>query len=297
MPFLLSKPTRVPYAELFVVIFLLFALYRPLPFWPKGEKQKIIGVLFSDSGLGDVGKWVVAKALKQNFAVRAISTSLYETPATFYQAASVTPIALGRDEELEHLSFHTVALSSVNATTELTELFKGADGIVVAAWSRQLGHPREAAFGMPKVVSAAAAAQVSRLVMLSSSIFFGREWVCGGVCGGAPRFLKAALDVLIKIPFGSVFRDLAAAEAALQGSALDYAILRPCGLDPTEPPCGPEGIRSHPRGEEPPERWSVAVAKEDVADACLRELTKPGARRATLCIGRVLEEGTSGMQK
>jgi len=273
---------RVPYIEFFVVIVLLLALYHAPPFRPHHEHQ-VIAVLFSDSGLGDVAKHVVTKALKQGLRVRAISVS--SSSESLFTVASSTPVFVEYDEDLQHLSLQSVELSSANAISILREAFDGVDGIVVGAWSRQRGHRREAALGTAKIVQAASASQVSRIVMLSSSA----QYYCGRTRGLSWR--NVALNViepLFAIAFRSVINDLEAAEVILSSSGLDYAIFQPCGLDPSEIPRGLSGIQLHENGYVPPHPILRTVAKEDVADVVLAEvLLGPTAHMSTFCIGRV----------
>lgn len=227
--------------------------------------RRILERLAGRSGLAVVAG--VRDVSKAETALAASSTVI--RGAMIQQVASVDTSAV----ELTHLD---VVKDSVD---ELTAALKGADAMVIATGFVP-GNPFEmnaAAHqvdnvGTCKLVDAAKAAGVKKVVMVSSILTNGRNW-------GQEK----SPGFVVTNAFGNVLDEKIVAENYLRASGLDYTIVRPGGLK-AKPPTGALKIY----GEDTLNAGEIS--RDLVADVCVAALTDRKASNKVLEI--IEDEGT-----
>ncbi|KAG8458430.1 hypothetical protein KFE25_004308 [Diacronema lutheri] len=228
-------------------------------------------------GISDVGKFAVQQASQMpHVAVRAIA--LYDGNAETNDPgheADVTDDALkaALAQALRTFGAPVVDVNSPGAAAALEAAVDGADAVVCAFSSRQPELPRYLAVGMRKVVAAMGEKRVQRLVALSS---FG---IGDDFLPISP--IKVLWACLLRTFLTAAARDLHAFEAAVEASHLDYALLRPVGLTPSEAAIGRYEMRTA-RGQG---GIKLELAKADMARCCLDEALKPTIRRGVATVG------------
>jgi len=158
-----------------------------------------------------------------------------------------------------------------DSVSDMTEVLKGADSLVIATGFVP-GNPlkmNKAAhevdnIGTCKLVDAAKAAGVKKVVMISSILTNGRNW-------GQEK----SPGFVITNAFGNVLDEKIIAENYLRASGLDYTIVRPGGLKATAPAgalkiSGEDTLNS---GE---------ISRDLVADVCVASLTDAKASNKVL---------------
>ena len=118
--------------------------------------------------------------------------------------------------------------------------------------------------GTCRLIDAAKAAHVQKVVMVSSILTNGRAW-------GQEK----SPGFVITNAFGGVLDEKIVAENHLQASGLDYTIVRPGGLK-AKPPAGPLRIG----GEDTLNAGEIS--RDLVADVCVASLTDPKAKNKVL---------------
>jgi nucleoside-diphosphate-sugar epimerase len=189
--------------------------------------------------------------------------------AMVQQVASVDTSAV----ELKHLDVVKDSVSDLAATLQ------GADAMIIATGFIP-GNPFEmnsAAHavdnvGTCKLVDAAKAAGIKKIVMVSSILTNGRNW-------GQEK----SPGFVVTNAFGNVLDEKIVAENYLRSSGIDYTIVRPGGLK-AKPPTGALKIS----GEDTLN--SGEVSRDLVADVCIAALTDKKASNKVLEI--IEDEGT-----
>mmetsp|Transcript_63402 Transcript_63402/g.182527 ORF Transcript_63402/g.182527 Transcript_63402/m.182527 type:complete len:328 (+) Transcript_63402:112-1095(+) len=158
-----------------------------------------------------------------------------------------------------------------DSPSALQETLKGADALVIAVGfvpSNPLKMNEEAHkvdnVGTCRLIDAAKAAGVSKVVMVSSILTNGRAW-------GQEK----SPGFVVTNAFGQVLDEKIQAENYLRKSGMDYTIVRPGGLK-AKPPTGPLVIS----GEDTLN--SGEVSRDLVADVCVASLTDPKASNKVL---------------
>mmetsp|Transcript_37542 Transcript_37542/g.77899 ORF Transcript_37542/g.77899 Transcript_37542/m.77899 type:complete len:314 (-) Transcript_37542:175-1116(-) len=155
---------------------------------------------------------------------------------------------------------------------ELTALLKGQDGLIIACGmnpGKNLLRMSAAAhevdnLGTIKLMQAAQAAGVSKVVLVSSILTNGRAWGQENSAG-----------FVATNAFGGALDEKLAAEQYLRSSQLDYTIVRPGGLK-AKPPTGPLHIY-------PEDSLNAGeVSRDLVADVCVAALKDPKASNKVL---------------
>lgn len=167
--------------------------------------------------------------------------------------------------DLKHLDVVTDTVS------DLTLLLQGASSLVIATGFVP-GNPlkmNEAAHlvdnvGTCKLIDAAKAAGVKKIVMVSSILTNGRNWG-----------QESSPGFIVTNAFGKVLDEKLVAENYLRASGIDYTIVRPGGLK-AKPPSGALIIS----GEDTLN--SGEVSRDLVADVCVASLTDPKASNKVL---------------
>lgn len=167
-----------------------------------------------------------------------------------------------------------------DSTADITSVLSGADSLVIAVGFVP-GNPLKmnaAAHevdnvGTCKLIDAAKAAGVKKVVMVSSMLTNGRAW-------GQEK----SPGFLITNAFGNVLDEKLVAENYLKASGLDYTIVRPGGLK-AKPPSGALLIS----GEDTLN--SGEISRDLVADVCVASLTDGKASKKVL---EIIEDEESG---
>lgn len=227
--------------------------------------RRVLERLAGQSGLTVIGG--VRDVLKAQKTLSESSTVI--RGAMVQQVASVDTSAV----ELKHLD---VVKDSV---TELAATLQGADAMVIATGFIP-GNPFEmntAAHavdnvGTCKLIDAAKAAGIKKIVMVSSILTNGRNW-------GQEK----APGFVVTNAFGNVLDEKIIAENYLRSSGIDYTIVRPGGLK-AKPPTGALKIY----GEDTLN--SGEISRDLVADVCIASLSDKKASNKVLEI--IEDEGT-----
>lgn len=263
----------------------------------------MVAILFSTlGGMGDVGKAAVAAAATATPPVlfRAVAVSWDEgddsatppapTPApSGGDPAAATDPALSVDIEpaagdaaltaaLATAPLVRVNLAAAGGPAALSAAVSGATAIVAALSSRQSSYARWAAAGATATVAAAAATGVRRVVVLSSMGIGQPDVLPIGL-------LKLFWSALLSTVFRAVRADLNAAEEvwAATPPEVDYLLVRPMGLTPSEPPRGRGAVKMlTARGQG---GLAISVAKADVAAMMLDEALAPTTHRTGVTVG------------
>lgn len=158
-----------------------------------------------------------------------------------------------------------------DSVADITALLEGASSLVIAVGfipGNPLKMNQEAHLvdnvGTCKLVDAAKAAGVKKIVMVSSILTNGRNW-------GQEK----SAGFVITNAFGKVLDEKIVAENYLRASGIDYTIVRPGGLK-AKPPTGAliiSGEDTLSAGE---------VSRDLVADVCVASLTDPKASNKVL---------------
>ncbi|KAJ1633012.1 NADH(P)-binding-domain-containing protein [Pavlovales sp. CCMP2436] len=231
-------------------------------------------------GLSDVGKLVVLHA--------SVMAGVTVQPVAVYDGRDEADVASrpGHEADVTEAGLNVVlveALRKANAPVvdvhsdatdaALEAAIRGADAVVCAFSSRQPDRPRYLTIGMLKVVKAMQACRVSRLVVLSS---FG---IGDDFMPLSP--IKVLWACFLNTINNAAKRDLITYEAVVEASGLDYAILRPMGLTPTEPSVGKYTMRTAPKQG----GLQLSIAKSDMALCCVQEALAPTLHRAAATVG------------
>jgi len=189
--------------------------------------------------------------------------------AMVQQVASIDTSAV----EIKHID---VVKDSVD---DLTSTLQGADAMVIAVGfvpANIMKMNKEAHevdnLGTIKLVDAAKAAGIKKIVLVSSILTNGRAW-------GQEK----SPGFTLTNAFGQVLDEKITAENYLRASGIDYTIVRPGGLK-AKPPTGALKIY----GEDTLN--SGEISRDLVADVCVASLTDPKAKNKVLEI--IEDDGT-----
>lgn len=200
------------------------SLAQPTPSWAADTKTVVVAGATGQTGRRVLERLAESKGMNVIAGVRNVdkaAKSLSESStvirgAMVQQVASVDTSAV----ELKHLD---VVQDSVDA---LASTLKGADSLVIAIGfipSNPLKMNEESHkvdnVGTIKLIDAAKAAGVSKVVMVSSILTNGRAW-------GQEK----SPGFIVTNAFGNVLDEKLVAEKYLRASGLDYTIVRPGGL-------------------------------------------------------------------
>lgn len=212
-----------------------------------------------------------SKSLSESSTV--IRGAMIQTVPSLATAITTTG---GSSIELRHLD---VASDSISSMT--TDVLSGADSLVIAVGFVPGLNPLKmnaAAHevdnvGTCKLIDAAKAAGIKKIVLVSSILTNGRNW-------GQEK----SPGFTITNAFGNVLDEKLVAEQYLRASGIDYTIVRPGGLK-SKPPTGALRIS----GEDTLN--SGEISRDLVADVCVASLTDGKARNKVL---EIIEDEESG---
>lgn len=229
-------------------------------------------------GMSDVGKFAVRYAgTQQSVTVRAVALFDGRSEAGEPdQAADVTDASLNAElvDSLRAAQPSVVDVSFEAAGAALETAVRGADAVVCAFSSRQPELPRYLALGMGKVLAAIRAGRTEPRLVVLSSLGIGDDLL-------PLSAVKVLWACLLGTCFAAPARDLRVLEQLVEESGLDYALLRPTGLTPEEPPTGSYAMLTE-RGQR---HLELSISKPDAARCCVDEALHPTIHRAAATVG------------
>ncbi len=228
--------------------------------------------------MGDVGKFAAMLSSKTpDVTTRIISMAAgKEEGGGDWIDAEVTDAELAANltADFKSLSVQHIDVDANDMQTKLDAAIVGVDAVIACISSRQTKYSRWLTTGTTGVIKAMEKAGVKRLVQLSS-MGIGEDFMpFRGV-----RLLWAGM---LRTVFRSVFRDFTGMENVVLNSGLDYLLVRPAALTPSEPPRGSwKLLTSRADGG-----LAVSVAKSDVAAFMVQEAVTPTFIRTAVTIGQ-----------
>lgn len=244
------------------------------------SKVITVAVLFaSNSGMGDVGRFAAMHGLKVGPSLKIRPVALeWGTPDPKIEA-DVTDGAASGNERLK-AAFNGVDIAQLDCTRadikeQLMKELEGVDSVVACVGNRQPSMPRWCEAGSRIIHDAMKAKEISRLVIISS-VGIGEDFMPVGC-------FTLFWSLLLHTAFRDARRDLTAMEKFVTGTDLDYLVVKPMGLTPSEPPTGSHHIITK-KGSGTFN--SISVAKEDVGAFMLKEAREPSIHRTCVTIGR-----------
>ncbi|KAA8499284.1 hypothetical protein FVE85_6869 [Porphyridium purpureum] len=264
-----------------------------------------VAILYSTvGGFGDVGKCAVMHARRMNARVCVVAmhsgtfkqavptvTGAESTDITYPELHKQVCDALGDlspEKATDEWSFNEIDVDDAPAAQKTLQdvLQKGSVQAVIACLaSRQPELPRWLAKGASVTCAAMNAAGVQRLVLLSSM----------GIGDDFMPFtgIRVLWAFLLRTLMRSVHADLLAMEAEVveneQNKCIDYLLVRPVGITPSEPPAGKwkilrsreDGVFAGYNGR----MGGYDISKADVAQFMLQEALTPTLHRTAVTIG------------
>lgn len=233
--------------------------------------------------MGDVGKYVIAHALKTaDLAVKPIAmTSKATAEPKFDFEVDVQPQSL-QDElkaVFDDISPTQVVLEDAGAQQQLEKEFEGVEAVVACVGSRQPGKKfpelksRWCKSGADMISKAMAAVGVQRLVLLSSF----------GINNDFTPFsaIKLLWGTMLNTSLRQQKKDLLAMEECICATELDYVLVRAMGLTPEAPPTGKWKVLSG-KGQG---GLAISIPKSDVGQFMLNEALEASFHRQPVTIG------------
>jgi len=250
--------------------------------------QRTVAALYATSGgMGDVGKFAVALAREQQageaaasgWQVRAIAMDSNDGANNGFG----TSVDVEDEESKEKVDnwfvpyeMIKIDVASDSSERKIRESLEGVDAVISCLGNRQPKMERWCSVGTKKVINAMKANNIRRLVSLSSM----------GI--GKDDFLKATAltclwTIMLRTILRSVRKDLTSMEEEVLGSDLDYVLVRPVGLTPSEPPRGScDRLLSR---QDHGGRLEFMLAKSDAARFLLQEALTPTLHSREVTIG------------
>lgn len=245
--------------------------------------RRLVILYATKGGLGDVGKFALIQGAAGlgdwEVCAAALSDEGLEGDDLGLQI-DVDPKEFKADAEerlkgaVEKLSVVKVDVRAEGFKGKLEELLDGADACLACLGNRQGNMARWMGDVAKTLVEVMSAKAVHRLVILSS-MGIGEDFLPLG-------FIKILWGFLLLTFFRSARNDLIQLESAVEQSTLDYAMVRPMGLSPEEPPVGRWHIL---------ESWDdgslgITIAKKDAAAFMIEEAISPTIHRQAVTLGQ-----------
>jgi putative NADH-flavin reductase len=255
-------------------------------------KMKTVAILYATKGgMGDVGKFAITLAgldkppLPCN--IQPIALSIENSSEGTDKGLEVDVEDLQLNEKTEKIlgtmdkSILKIDVSKDSAEAEIKDALDGVDAVVSCLGNRQPKMERWCSLGTRKVVSAMKAKNIQRLVSLSS-MGIGEDLL-------RTTPLTMLWAVLLRTLLRSARKDLIEMEREVSESNLDYVLVRPVGLTPSEPPQGScDQLLSKSDGE-----LKFMLSKSDAAAFMLREALAPTIHGRAVTIGYSTSRSTS----
>jgi putative NADH-flavin reductase len=242
-------------------------------------KMKTVTVFYATKGgMGDVGKFVIALAQEREpkLNVRAIALSIEESEGNGLGSdVDVTDSEIREKVEkiLNTTETQKIDVADESAEMKFREALEDVDAVITCLGNREPSMERWCSLGTRKVINAMKANNVKRLVCLSS-FGIGKDYL-------KTSPVTAIWSFLLSTVLRSVRKDLKDLEKAVCESGLDFALVRPVGLSPTEKPQGYcDHLLSRDDGN-----LKFALAKSDAASFMLDEALHPTIHGRDVTIG------------
>lgn len=226
--------------------------------------------------MSDVGKFAAALAVKKlGSSTRIIVLAPTAEDPNMEMDADVTDDSLRNElkADLETSSLTRIDIDADDAQEKLDEALQGVGTVLACLASRQASLSRWLERGAKMVRTSMEKNSADRLVVLSS-FGIGQDFTSFSA-------VKVLWHAMLRTWLRSTRKDLIALEAVVQGSELDYLIVRPGGLTPSEPPVGKWKLLTAPKQG----GLGISIAKKDVAEFMLNEATSPTFHRTAVTIG------------
>jgi|Transcript_6096 putative NADH-flavin reductase len=254
---------------------------------------KTIAILYATKGgMGDVGKFVMTLAtLDPSYNVRQVALSIESSSEGTDKGLEVDVEDLDLKKKTEEVlakmedTILKIDIAKDSAQEEIAGAIEGADAVISCLGNRQPSMERWCSLGTQKVIGAMKAKKVERLVSLSSF-------------GIGTDFLKtSAISVLWRTMLRTILRsarkDLLCLEQDVRESGLDFCIVRPVGLTPSEVPQGScDQVLSKEDGN-----LEMLMSKSDAAAFMLKEALEPTIHGKEVTIGYSTTRKTAGKEQ
>jgi putative NADH-flavin reductase len=257
---------------------------------------KTVAVLYATKGgMGDVGKFAVTLAqLEPSLScnVRPIAMSVEDSSEGTDKGLEVDVEDPALKEKIENLlatmsdTIVKIDIAKDSAEKEIGDALEGVDAVISCLGNRQPSMERWCALGTRKVVSAMKTKKIKRLVSLSS-MGIGKD----DFMRTTPLtvFWAALLRTLLR----SARKDLYALEKVVVESDLDFVLVRPVGLTPSEPPQGScDRLLSKPN--KGGTSLKFMLSKSDAAAFMLEEALTPTIHSQEVTIGYSTSRSAAG---
>jgi putative NADH-flavin reductase len=242
-------------------------------------KMKTVAIFYATKGgMGDVGKFAIALAQEREpkLNVRAIALSIEESEGKDI-GSDVDVTYSDSREKMEKILTTTeilkIDVADESAEMKIREALEDVDAVVTCLGNREPKMERWCSLGTRKVINAMKAKNVKRLVCLSS-MGIGKDYL-------KTSPILVLWSFLLSTVLRSVRKDLKDLEKAVCESDLDFALVRPVGLSPTEEPQGYcDHLLSRDDGN-----LKIGLAKSDAASFMLNEALHPTIHGRDVTIG------------
>mmetsp|Transcript_29417 Transcript_29417/g.73867 ORF Transcript_29417/g.73867 Transcript_29417/m.73867 type:complete len:253 (-) Transcript_29417:2302-3060(-) len=247
---------------------------------PSGSAK--IALLYGTiGGLGDVGKFAVIHAFTQlePSDIRVVALSAEATEGSGLGLEIDVKVDAAAEHEsfkhaIENLDVKKVDVESDGAEGEIAAAINGVDAVVACIGNRQPSMARWLAVGARKIVAAMKSKSIERLVILSS-MGIGEDFV------SRLNPISLLWSGMLWTVLRSARKDLYDLEASVEGSGLDYLIVRPMGIDPG---CAKQGkwklLQSAEDG-----KLEFTISKSDVALFLVEQALEPTLQKTAVTIG------------
>lgn len=236
-----------------------------------------LAVIFgTQGGMSDVGKFAAALAFKTvSSSTRVIALAPTAENPDMEIDADVTDQALRDELKADFASMTTIRIDidAEDAQTKLDDALKDVGAVVACLASRQPSLGRWLARGTEMVKTSMGKNNAERLVILSS-MGIGQDFT-------PLSAIKVLWHAMLRTVLRPARKDLIALEAVVEGSKLDYLLVRPTGLTPEEPPIGSWKLLTAPKQG----GLRLSLAKKDVAEFMIKEAVQPTFHRTAVTIG------------
>lgn len=238
--------------------------------------QPLAVVFGTQGGMSDVGKFAAALAFKKlGSSTRVIALAPTDENPNMEIDADVKDEALREELKADFAAMNTtrIDIDAADAQTQLDDALKDVGAVVACVASRQMVFGRWLERGTKMVTTSMTKNGIDRLVILSS-FGIGQDFT-------PLTAVKVLWHSMLRTRYRPVRRDLIALEAAVEGSGLDYLLVRSAGLTPGEPPTGTWKLLTAPKQG----GLNISIAKKDVAEFMVKEAITPSFHRTAVTIG------------
>lgn len=236
--------------------------------------EKVLCIVYSPGGIGDVGRHAVRAALDQwKGTVRVLTKS----PATLlddpnWNCSCENPHIFS-DADIKRLEVVSIDVSK----EEISSQHMANVGTVVSALGNRqpfYGH-REGAPGTLNLIRAMEASNIDRVVAVTS-VGCNEDWPPVEF-----HWVGGILTWLFRTVVRDGYRDLSGAETALKQSKLNYLLVRPMGLGETQKNKGEYFIQK----EKGKDKVAPVISKMDCATFVVKEALEPSYQKTAVVIG------------